>query len=433
MTPRVLRALLAIAVLAVGAGAEEPAPPPPPAPPPAPAPQDYLRVRESEEGVLFLDVATRVFAPASGEGPRIHLVSAVHVADGKFYADAQERLDRCDFVLFEGVRAAGAVAIAADAGPEVRRRATTGRLEILKEAAAEARADLGAFPADLEALLAAAGGKRGTHLRGILADGWGRPIRYVVHAEPERLELASDGPDGKPGTADAPGDDLRAWSIPPAKRAAGKPAPATRKGIQQELADALGLVYQGDAIDTSRPRWRSSDMGIDELKERLDAAGADPSQLFKLLDGSSFDARMARAFLTVAGKTPKFAAMMKMIVVEALGSSAGDVGGLPGGSEAGTKAMMRVIIEDRNEVVLADLKRVLAGTSPPKVVAVFYGAAHMKDLERRIVEGIGYRPGESTWAEAIRVDPKDAGYTPEGARSMRKFLRDLIRKQSAGR
>src|SRR5689334_21651283 len=105
---------------------------PVPAPAPAPAAGSYVRTREEADGVVVLEVGSRVFLPAGGKGPRIHLVSAVHVADAPFYAGAQERLDRMDLVLFEGIRPAGAGAVDAAATPERRLGATKGRLDLLK-------------------------------------------------------------------------------------------------------------------------------------------------------------------------------------------------------------------------------------------------------------------------------------------------------------
>ena len=53
---------------------------------------------------------------------------------------------------------------------------------------------------------------------------------------------------------------------------------------------------------------------------------------------------------------------------------------------------MRVLLEDRNTIVFRDLRKVLKDKNPPKKIVVFYGAAHMPDLEKRLVEKLGFQP-----------------------------------------
>ena len=67
----------------------------------------YSRVTDQDDGKVSLEMCQRTFKPTDGSGPRIHLVSAIHIADQSFYQAMQTLLDGYDTVLFEGVKPAG--------------------------------------------------------------------------------------------------------------------------------------------------------------------------------------------------------------------------------------------------------------------------------------------------------------------------------------
>ena len=55
-------------------------------------------------------------------------------------------------------------------------------------------------------------------------------------------------------------------------------------------------------------------------------------------------------------------------------------------------------ITDRNAAALAVLeKRIARGD---RRIAIFYGAAHMDDFDRRLREDFSLQPGETVWLEA---------------------------------
>jgi len=63
-----------------------------------------------------------------------------------------------------------------------------------------------------------------------------------------------------------------------------------------------------------------------------------------------------------------------------------------GGEEGST------LITDRNAAALDVLRRQIAkGT---RKIAIFYGAAHMDDFDRRLREDFSLQPGETVWLEA---------------------------------
>src|SRR5262245_41554896 len=94
-------------------------------------PSSYVRVTEGVGGVVTLALRSRVRVPEKGEGPRIHLVGAVHIADKSFYSQMQAMLDRCDVVLFEGVRPPGLGKIDSNLDPAAKADATKKRMRFL--------------------------------------------------------------------------------------------------------------------------------------------------------------------------------------------------------------------------------------------------------------------------------------------------------------
>lgn len=56
----------------------------------------YFRIHSGS-----FDVASKSFVPATGNGPKITLLGAVHIGEKSYYREIQRRLDKADLVLFE--------------------------------------------------------------------------------------------------------------------------------------------------------------------------------------------------------------------------------------------------------------------------------------------------------------------------------------------
>ena len=125
---------------------------------------------------------------------------------------------------------------------------------------------------------------------------------------------------------------------------------------------------------------------------------------------------------------------MKLAVVEMLGAIEGDVGRLVEKQDPGLKRLMKVLLERRNAVVFRDLRKVLRGKQPPAHVVLFYGAAHMPDLEERITKKLGYRFVGEEWLRAFGVNPKEEGLTAFEVGLVRKMISvQMARLQAGGR
>jgi len=218
------------------------------------------------------------------------------------------------------------------------------------------------------------------------------------------------------------------------------PIPAARPtgtnagySMQSELARCLGLVFQLEAIDYERTNFLSSDLSIIEI-ERIMAGGrsrAAPGEvggtnvsfdvLLQIMDGSSFLGSLFKFGMEFIGSSPKLQAVVKLTMIEAVGRLKGDlsdVQGLP----PDWKHLIQVLIQARNQHLLSDLGAELKKTPPSGSIAVFYGAGHMDDMEKRVTGELHYRPADEVWLAAFSVDLRKSGISPDEAQWMRGLI-----------
>lgn len=209
------------------------------------------------------------------------------------------------------------------------------------------------------------------------------------------------------------------------------PLEVDESSIQFTLAKSLGLEFQLSAIDYRRAHFRNSDMSIAQIGRVLSGgresrpptaeapvesgrsqagASAEFAMLMQVMDGTSVIGRIANGLVRFLGSSPKLQGTTRLAMIELLGNLQGDLtemAALP----PDLKRLLTVLLHARNAVVVNDLKKELRQTKPAPTIAVFYGAAHMSDLEKRICEELGYQRGHDQWLPAISVDLPAAGLT----------------------
>ena len=127
--------------------------------------------------------------------------------------------------------------------------------------------------------------------------------------------------------------------------------------------------------------------------------------------------------------------MLRLMLIETLANADEMMdlaGGMEGDAGAGLSRMMEVLIDQRNAVVLEDIEAAIDGArrgDGPETIAIFYGAGHLGEMERSLVE-MGYRPTETQWVDAIGVDPADTGMTREQIGGMRRMMSRMIESQT---
>lgn len=392
-------------------------------------PAPFGRAVESEDGGrLTLELAMRRMDRTDAPGPTVLLAGAVHIADRVFYDRVQAILNNCDLVLFEGVRPPGAGVLTGGSDAE-HVESTRRRLRFLAMAVERFRLEHGRLPHSLDEVAAQ---PQMRIVAGTREDAWGRAVAYVASpvlmpdgepdpAAPSQVfDLVSLGADGVDG-GEGPSADLRFADQPPlspVERGEG-----ANQGLQARLASALGLVFQKDAMDTTPPHWRNSDLSVDDLMARLEAAGAEGDTLFRLLDGSSLSAKFMGVLVRFIGASPTMRAMAKVTLIEMLSNADELLEAAPG-----MGGLMSVILHDRNAAVMDDLESVLREQPDLDTIAIFYGAGHLPDLQRRLA-ALGFQPSGDEWVPAIGVTLADAGLSPAQAKSMREMMRRSIEQQ----
>ena len=402
-------------------------------------PEPYLRVREIEEtGGVHLQIALRTFQRGPEE-PSLTLVGVAHIGEPAYYADLEERLDAHDLVLFEGV---GPIWAETDEGMSDRDRvsATKSRIRLIGISAMQRRA-AGDPVRTIEDTWAHASGYEARLVKASAADAWGNPLRF--EATDSGFVIESLGADGAPGGRGADAD-LSLADLPPIT---GEEIEAG-DGIQTQMAGAAGLVFQLTAMDYDKPHWVNSDTTAEALSYALagmdpddarpgggmpQAGGGDP--LFDLMSGRGMIGKIAGGLLKIIGASPQSRAMLRLMLIETLANADEMMdlaGGMEGDAGAGLSRMMEVLIDQRNAVVLEDIEAAIDGArrgDGPETIAIFYGAGHLGEMERSLVE-MGYRPTETQWVDAIGVDPADTGMTREQISGMRRMMSRMIESQT---
>jgi hypothetical protein len=232
-------------------------------------------------------------------------------------------------------------------------------------------------------------------------------------------------------------------------------APANQSSLQSQLAKSLGLEFQLEAIDYGRAHFRNSDLTVVELRDLMAhapppvagvpaaaaAAGAATSaraeasrsfeQLMSVMQGESFLGRLMNLGLRWLGTQPRYQALAKFTLVEMINGVQGDfesVGALP----PAMRELLRVLIEERNQRVLSDLRRELPRLGPADSVSIFFGAGHMRDLEVRLRRELRYEVRDEVWFPVMTVNASAAGITPAELAATRELIQRQLQTLRTG-
>jgi hypothetical protein len=400
-----------------------------------PADAPFLRVVEDKNKSIELQIASRDYVREDGTGPRIALVAVAHIGDKSFYHGVQDLLKNYDVVLYESVKPPGTSKPGGET-TEQRVESTRAAMRFAAGLIESYRAQHEAYPDDVETLKKFAAehdARLGQFLSVALVDAWNRPLNYALNAaaaedaDERGYTLVSLGADGKAGGEDENVDLDLADEAPPDPTMLSED-----DGLQSQLADALGLEFQLEALDYGAANWRCSDMAMDELNRRLQEKGLDFEMLGGTLAGSSLPAKIIQVLLGMMKMLDAFTDgaitdTFKVVMIEMLGDPALiDLSMNQLGEGFG-----EVIINDRNQVAVDDLKAIIEKEPAIESVAVLYGAGHMGHLEKQLREQVGYVPapdGEQ-WLTAMKVDLTKSAMTPREISQIRMMIRQAIKRQ----
>jgi hypothetical protein len=220
-------------------------------------------------------------------------------------------------------------------------------------------------------------------------------------------------------------------TAPDAETATAPKPGRDQTGLQADLASAMGLRFQLDAIDYRRPNFRNSDLSVQELREILaqqpvesgeGSAARSFDSLLELMQGDTPFYFLANIALRFVRASPKLQAFAKIALIETVGQIGGDptqLRGLP----ANLQTVVQVLIERRDQKVVADLRTELQQAGRRDSLAIFYGAGHMADLEMRLRSELKYQPVNEVWFTAIEVDLATAGIVDSDLQMIRSMIK----------
>jgi hypothetical protein len=218
--------------------------------------------------------------------------------------------------------------------------------------------------------------------------------------------------------------------------------------LQPALAKALGLRFQLQAINYAGSNFVNSDLTMSELARVMSgnakeggsgsggtggSEGGDAAlgELMSVMDGSSWAGVFVKFGVAFIETSPKLRATVKLVLIETLGAMEGDLGdaqGLP----PSMRRLMEVLIRERNSAVIRDTAKAVSRSRASRrdrlgSVAIFYGAGHLADLEKRLCAELGYRPGADEWRTAFDVNPRKSGMGSADVAMARKMVREQMR------
>lgn len=383
----------------------------------------FMRLIEEQDGLLSrLEMAVKAYEPLDGDGPRVTIAAAVHIGKGDYYAQLQRILDAHDVVLFEGVGGGGRLDPRWDAeiDDQLRSEVTQRRAELLADLAGESDAE------SLDGLLDSMDEDTKLLVEPLLVDGWQRPFIVSAVESDEHgtvSYIASLGADGTPGGVGSDADVV----VSPGYL--GRPARSgiEMSGVQQKLARALNLRFQLTEMDSTGGNWRNSDITPATMRSSMrdrDAEG-DFEAFFDIMSGEGISGALAGGAVRLIGFSNTLREVFKAMLVETL----------PRSEELLTKNnpimgdLMEVILDQRNEIVLRDLEDVIEFEPEVRALALIYGAGHLAEIERGLMEDLGYRHVSTIWINAMDSDLSTLGLGPAEAKIIRNGMRASIELQ----
>jgi len=175
----------------------------------------------------------------------------------------------------------------------------------------------------------------------------------------------------------------------------------TLGGIQRFMKDVLHLEHQLQVIDYEAPNFVHADMNAEDFFAMQHERGESIwTIMFQSMMGGQGAAvtresqiqQMADMYRLLTGKDK--GRELKLLVAHQMGHIEDTLSGL--GSLDGT-----VLLTERNKAALAVLKQTIEDGS--KKIGVFYGAAHLNDMDKRMAD-MGFTPIGTEWLTAWDVN-----------------------------
>jgi len=166
--------------------------------------------------------------------------------------------------------------------------------------------------------------------------------------------------------------------------------------LQQGMKVFLRLEHQLEVVDYQKANFIHADLSPEGMKKVMKERGDDQTTIVlgviadflrkKNLDADKPEPQAPEISLADLLNPNKFNRMMAQQFEDA----GGDV------SLGGT--INKLLVEDRNKACIKVLQQQL--TAGKKKIAIFYGAAHMPDFDKRLKEDFGMKRTDNEWITA---------------------------------
>ncbi len=204
--------------------------------------------------------------------------------------------------------------------------------------------------------------------------------------------------------------------------------------MQVALARALELEFQLHAIDYDRDHFVNSDMTVLEMFALF--SGENPDELseeglhrlretMETMQGQGLSGQLLEMMIGRVETHPGFRRGFAWAMVEILGTLRGDMSEMKGLPQD-MRDLLTILLEKRNDVVVRDVAEVLGQPAPPGHIMVFYGAAHMYDLEKRLVEKFSLEPVATQWFPAFIGNLQASGLNALQKRLLNGYVRQQV-------
>ena len=171
--------------------------------------------------------------------------------------------------------------------------------------------------------------------------------------------------------------------------------------LQTAMTGMLNLEFQLNAVDYTRKNFVHADMSPEQFAESMRKRGESMFQIFFRMMGYALSQQTNSSggdvALLVALFSKDRALAMKRVLAEQFEDLEGSLNAINGPDGS-------TLITERNKVALAGLRKQL--DAGHKKLAIFYGAAHMPDFQKRLRDDFGLTPSATTWLVAWDLQGK---------------------------
>jgi len=192
--------------------------------------------------------------------------------------------------------------------------------------------------------------------------------------------------------------------IPKGTRPGGHPVAMLQNGLK----DILKLEHQLEWVDYSKENMVHADMSPDEFSKSMSDRGESFATMFFRMLGQSMAQQAQQP--QQKSKTSDFDLLAALFDKNRAGTlkriMAEQFEGMEGAMMAIEGPQGSTIVSERNKVALKRLEEQLSAGK--KKIAIFYGAAHMPDIEARLADEFGLKRAGEEWVTAWKMDPPPA-------------------------